>query len=89
MDMTCVQAAFFYHVYRASQSPYTKPYLKRVLTVALLYPISILLHKKKLSQTSVYTHMLLHAFGNAVNIRLYRQLYDWQHPRISIEEWIR
>ena len=75
LDMMCVHAAFFYHVYRVAPTPYMKTYYKRAFLAVMMYPLSLYLHRKRLSWYSVYAHTCLHMIGNGLNMKLYHTLH--------------
>lgn len=75
MDILCVHAAFFLHLYRVAPTSYMKTYYKRAFVIVMLYPLSLYLHRKRLSWLSVYAHCCLHMMGNGINLSMYKALH--------------
>ena len=86
LDMFCVHATFFYHLYKVAPTSYMKTYYSRAFIIVMLYPCSLYLHRKRLSWWSVYAHALLHVLGNGINIQMYQALHRIERRSVSFCE---
>lgn len=69
--MVYVKSAIVYQLFRAYGAEYSKEYYIGAFVVIWLYPIGIILYKKRMYWTSTYVHGSLHILGNIFNIILY------------------
>ena len=72
IDVTVVRTALVYQLWRARSAEYKNPYYATVGIACCCYPLSSYFLSQKNYSLSVFSHSLVHIFGNVSNFILYQ-----------------